>query len=242
MREKGIDCKRAEPSISPRVKILFHLKLFAMSVKELKDALISAGIAPKGEKKAELQQQYDEAVANGKLVASTSTPSDATVDLRKYVADADAIDADSDEARNLIKDSKAKEYPDTGRDIESGAYLIVGTFKVLKWKNQRTGRESDIYVAHIVKNDTTHKLELLPFACFCVPQYKFLRKTADDYVEDEQNRILPRKESTADRNGSVLAYIAENKGRVINVKHSFGHNDNPNATRVWDFTATWCEE
>ena len=162
--------------------------------------------------------------------------------LEKFVKDNNAFDANSEEAQKLLDKAIAEEYPDYGRDLKEGYYTCTGQMTVKKWFNKKNGTTSQIMCAVVVSE--TNKPELIPFSCFCPPQYEYLevRKTDDGFAYAEievKTRLNDRQPTTATRNKAVATEIV-GKPRVY-LHHTVGHPNNPNAKRIWDRTLTWIE-
>lgn len=141
--------------------------------------------------------------------------------------------ADSADAADAIAAAKAKEYPDFGRDIPAGTYKVCNKVTV-KTHKRLDGRTSNIWCCIIVDNVGTHYL--LQFAALRTPNYPLLH---EDGTSIEFTPIVDVRQGapTSEMNEAVLREVAKEPN--IKIHHAFGHNNNPNATRVWNRILTW---
>ena len=204
-----------------------------MTKKELQDALKAKGIA--------FSESANVAELEALLNASASVVSD---DLLKIIQEKGGYAFDSKELQEQLKADKENEYPDFGRDIPTGEYVVTGYSTVHDWKNKRTDRISHIRTAFVKGSDDS--VWELPFVCFCASEWEFVQFNGKDsdgkiiYKKVERKSILPFYSSVADRNLAVTQKIAA--GTRISVHHERGHYDNPyNTGRVFDFLLTWAE-
>lgn len=204
-----------------------------MTKKELQDALKAKGIA--------FSASANVAELEALLNASASVVSD---DLLKLIQERGGYAFDSQELQEQLKADKENEYPDFGRDIPAGKYIVTGYSTVHDWKNKRTERVSRIRTAFVKGSDGS--LWELPFVCFCASEWQFVQFDGKDsdgkiiYKKIERKSILPFYSSVADRNLAVTQQV--HAGIEINIKHERGHYDNPyNTGRVFDFLLTWAE-
>lgn len=174
-------------------------------------------------------------------MATTKKKTDKKTDdsLQKFIAECggEFFSADSTEAIDAINTAKAKEYPDFGRDIPSGKYQVCNKVTV-KAHKRSDGRVSNIWCCVVVslEGDNIGTHYLLQLAALRTPNYPLLR---EDGTRIEFNAIVPVRQGapTSEMNQSVLARIVGEP--TIQLHHAYGHNDNPNATRVWNRILTW---
>jgi hypothetical protein len=184
-----------------------------------------------------------------KLVENGLNPDNFTDDevisdeLLKTIANLGGVAFNSDELQQQLKKDKENEFPDYGRDIPDGEYVVTGYTTVKDWKNPRTGNISHIRTAFI-KNDDDEVFQL-PYASFCAKEWDFISYAGKDsdgkatYEKAEMHCILPFISSVADRNLTVSNTMKA--GDRIKVCHKRGHFDNPYNTRIFDFVLTWAE-
>ena len=147
----------------------------------------------------------------------------------------------SKELQEELKADKEREYPDFGRDIPEGEYILTGYATAHDWKSPRDGRISHIRTAFITNGTDVYEL---PFANLSAKEWPFVQfngRNSDGkatYKTVEIKTVLPYYSSVADRNFAVTQIPANTK---IKVHHARGHYDNPYNTRVFDFKNTWAE-
>ena len=174
------------------------------------------------------------------------TKDDAVVsdDLLKLIEEKGGYAFDSKELQEELKADKEAEYPDFGRDIPDGEYIITGYSTVHDWKSKKTGNISHIRTAFI--RDDADNLYELPFAAMCAKEWDFIQFNGKDsdgkilYKKIEFNSMLPFYSSIADRNLAVTQKISA--GTRVKIAHARGHFDNPyNTGKIFDFLLTWAE-
>jgi len=177
------------------------------------------------------------------MATKKNNPTSTTVanngnELQKFIekCGGEFFAADSETAKDTINAAKAKEYPDFGRDIPVGKYKVCNKVTV-KAHKRSDGRVSNIWCCVIVALDgKVGEHYLLQLAALRTPNYPLLR---EDGTRIEFNAIVPVRQGapTSEMNQSVLTRIVGEP--EIQLHHAFGHNDNPNATRIWNRILTW---
>jgi len=210
------------------------------SLAELKSELQALGVTvPTRAKKEEIV-----ALCNSNGVELLKDDSIVSDDLLKLIEEKGGYAFDSKELQEALKADKENEYPDFGRDIPEGEYIVTGYSTIHDWKNRKTGNISHIRTA-FVKNDDDDLYEL-PFAAICAKEWEFVQFDGKDsegkilYKKVELKPVLPFYSSVADRNLAVTQQITA--GTRIKICHARGHFDNPyNTGRIFDFLLTWAE-
>lgn len=206
-----------------------------MSLKQKKDFLKSKGIAFASNAS---EATIDQIAADNNIVFADDTATDTTGTVFvKIISEMGGIAADSEEARQMIRTAREREYPNFGRDLdENVTYVCTGYYTIRRWKSPRTQRDSEIFVAFITPENDENDVQLVAFASFCHSQYEFIVNGTPLTT----NEPVAHNDSIATRNGAVLEFIASRPR--IRVRHARGYNNNPHADRVFDFTKTWVEE
>ena len=210
------------------------------SLAELKSALKALNVTiPARAKKEDIFALCEE---NGiETMQSDDVVSD---DLLKLIEEKGGYAFDSKELQEQLKADKEAEYPDFGRDIPEGEYVVTGYSTIHDWKNRKTGNISHIRTAFI--RDDADNLFELPFAAMCAKEWDFVQFNGKDnegkilYKKVEFNSMLPFYSSVADRNLAVTQQVTA--GTRVKIAHARGHFDNPyNTGKIFDFTLTWAE-
>lgn len=204
-----------------------------MTYNELRSALSAMGLSTTGNT-AQLQARYDAAVAANNNAADTDAASDNTANaipesVAKALEESGAFLMSSQEARELIRTTREREYPDFGRDIPEGSYITTEWANTHQWKNRR-GNLSTIVTIYL--QDENGNLYEIATGAFAEREYPFVSNGEQITL----NAMFPYNQSRATRNEQVFAL---NPGTPVRVHHAFGHYDNPDAERVWNFTLTW---
>lgn len=196
-----------------------------MNKNEIMNALTAKGITfDASASKAELEA----------LLNANASVSAVSADLIKQITENGGFAFDSAELQAQLKADKEREYPDFGRDIPEGNYIVTGYATSHDWKN-RTGNVTHIRTAYIKAVDSDEIYEA-PFAAFGQREWDFVKVSSDSEEKFKPATLLGFIPSTADRNLAVCKVPA---GTKVTINHCWGHWNNPNNTRIFNFKYTW---